>query len=166
MTLNGKKAGKVLIVNDCARKRQAIRSTVEDLAGEIIESEEGPAALAACLKHKPDWVTMDFAIHPMTGLVDLWQFHFCHPLTHIILVAAHDAKTFREAARRAGARGYVLEIDLAQIRNMIAPAGATTANSTGKAGLAKASFSNAAARALGVLQHSLLRWYDTMLNAS
>ena len=152
MTPNTNKVGKLLIVNDCARKRQAIRSAIEDVAGKIIETEEGTAALLACLDHKPDWVMMDFAIHPMVGMVDLWKIKFCHPPTQIIVVAQHDTKAFREAAWRAGASGYVVENDLAQIREMIAPASA-----------AKTSFpANAAAPDSSMLPDTLLRWCGAM----
>jgi CheY-like chemotaxis protein len=152
MTSNTNKVGKVLIVNDCARKRQAIRSTMEDVAGKIIEAEEGEAALLACLEHRPDWVTMDLAIHPMVGMVDLWKIKFCHPPAQIIVVAKHDAKAFREAAWRAGASAYVLEDNLEEIRDVIAPAGAATTSSSATAAVPESS----------ILPATVLRWCGAM----
>jgi two-component system, NarL family, invasion response regulator UvrY len=125
-----KRIGKVLIVDDCAQMRQAIRSTVEDLAEEILEAEDGGKAIAAYLQHKPDWVTMDLSMRPVDGLTAVREIRSRDARARILIVTVHNTKAFREAAWLAGASGYVLKDDLGKIRDEIDPAGASPGSST------------------------------------
>jgi DNA-binding NarL/FixJ family response regulator len=122
-TVSGKKVGKVLIVDDCARMREAIRSVVQDLAEQIVEAEDGGAAIAAYDLHKPDWVTMDVTMRPVDGLTATQRIKARHPLARILIVTVHNTNPFREAARMAGATGYILKDDLRKIRDVIDPSG-------------------------------------------
>ena len=125
-----KKIGKVLIVDDCAQMRQAIRLTVQDLAREILEAEDGGTAIAAYLQHKPDWVTMDLSMSPVDGLTAVRAIRSRDSHARILIVTVHNIKAFREAARLAGASGYVLKDDLGKIRDEIDPAGTSPDLST------------------------------------
>src|SRR5580658_2573305 len=118
MATRDKKIGKVLIVDDCAEMRHAIRSMVNDRAEEILEAEDGEAAIAAYLLHKPDWVTMDIAMRPMDGLTAVRKIRSHNPLARIVMITGHDTKAFWEAARQAGATDYVRKDDLANIRDV------------------------------------------------
>jgi two-component system invasion response regulator UvrY len=128
--LGSKKIGKVLIVDDCAPMRQAIRSIVEDLVGEVFEAEDGGMAITAYLKHKPDWVTMDLSMSPVDGLAAVREIRSRDARARILIVTVHNTKAFREAARLAGASGYVLKDDLGKIRDEIDPAGVFPDSST------------------------------------
>jgi two-component system chemotaxis response regulator CheY len=121
--LKTKRIGKVLIVDDCARMRQEIRSMLDDLVEAIFEAEDGRAAIAAYFLHKPDWVTMDLDMHPVDGLTALREIKARDPLARILIVTAHGMKSFREAARLAGASGYLLKDNLENIRDAIGSPG-------------------------------------------
>jgi CheY-like chemotaxis protein len=130
MTTRAGKIGSVLIVDDCAEMRHAIRCMVDDLAEEIFEAEDGKAAVAAYLQHKPDWVTMDIAMRPVDGLTAVREIKSRDPLARILIVTAHAMKSFREAARLAGAVGYILKDDLAHIRAVIDSSGSSLDSSS------------------------------------
>jgi len=117
-------AAKGLIADDDARMRRAIRSMVENLANEIFEAEDGRTAVEVYFRHKPGWVTLDLAMSPVDGWTALQEIMARDPLARIVIVTAHDTPAFREAARTAGAAGYVLKDDLSKVRDAItAPAG-------------------------------------------
>jgi len=132
-TLNDKKIGKVLIVDDCAQMRQAIRSTVEDLAEDFVEADGGAAAVRAYLQHKPDWVTLDLAMRPVDGLSALWEIKSRDPQARVLVLTSHDTNAFRQAATLAGASDYILKDDLEKIREVIVPASATPASCSPRA---------------------------------
>jgi len=94
---------------------------VEDLAGEILEAEDGATAIAAYLQHKPDWVMMDLSMRPVDGLTGLRQIKRINPAALVMIVTAYDTAAFREAARMGGAAAYILKDDLSKIRDVIAP---------------------------------------------
>ena len=109
---------KILIVDDCAQMRKAIRSMLEDLAGEIFEAADGRAAVEAYFLRKPDWVTLDIAM-PVDGFTAVQEIKSKDPLARVLIVTAYDINAFRTAARLAGACGYILKDDLSQIRNFV-----------------------------------------------
>ena len=110
---------KGLIADDDARMRKVIRSIVADLALEIIEAEDGRTAVEAWLLHKPNWLTLDLAMRPVDGLTALREIKSADPLAVIVVVTAYDTYAFREAARLAGARAYVLKDDLWKVREAL-----------------------------------------------
>ncbi|HWD19910.1 MAG TPA: response regulator transcription factor [Verrucomicrobiae bacterium] len=120
-TVPSKKVGKVLIVDDSARVRQAIRALLQGVVEEMIEAGDGASAVAAYLAHKPDWVTMDLEMGPVGGLAAVQQIIARDPQARILIVTVQDAKSFLDAARQAGACGYVLKEDLRSIIGFIAP---------------------------------------------
>jgi two-component system, chemotaxis family, chemotaxis protein CheY len=119
MTASARKIAKVLIVDDCARMRQEIRATVDDLVEEFIEAADGGAAIASYLLHKPDWVTMDIAMSPMDGLTAAREIKTRDPLARILVVTAYDTSGFRAAAQASGACAYIRKDNLDSIRNAI-----------------------------------------------
>ena len=120
-TVRQKRIAKILIVDDSARMRRIIRETVKDLVEEIFEAQDGGAAIESYLLHKPDWVTMDLEMKPVDGLTAARAIKDRDPQARILIVTVHDAKAFCEAARQAGAVGYILKDDLVNIREVIAP---------------------------------------------
>ncbi len=114
-----KRIGRILIVDDCARMRQAIRATVGDLAEDIEEAVDGQAAVEAYFAHRPDWVTMDLGMRPMDGLTAVRAIRSRDPGARIVIVTVENTAAFCEAARRAGASGYLLKDDLIHIREFL-----------------------------------------------
>lgn len=92
---------------------------MQDFAVEICEAADGKAAVELYLSQKPDWVTLDIAMGPMSGLSAAHKIRTGDPKARIVIVTAHDNEVFRDAARQAGVSGYVLKDDLSKIREVI-----------------------------------------------
>ena len=102
----------LLIVEDSAPVRRLIKSVVADLADTIYECADGVDAIAAYSRHQPDFVLMDIRMSPMDGIAATRQIMKAHPEARIIIVTDYDEVDLREAAKRAGAIGYVLKDNL------------------------------------------------------
>jgi DNA-binding NarL/FixJ family response regulator len=110
---------KLLIVEDSPSVRGVIRSIVATLADEIYEYEDGADALPAYVAHKPDWVLMDIAMKNVDGITATKMIKDQYPEAKIIIVTNFDEADLREAARQAGARGYVLKENLFELQRTL-----------------------------------------------
>jgi CheY-like chemotaxis protein len=106
----------VLIVEDNASVRRLIRRIVASVAEEIHECEDGSAALAAYLQHRRDFVLMDIEMENVDGITATVRIKSAYPAANIIMVTNYDDAELREAARNAGACGYVLKHSLLEIK--------------------------------------------------
>jgi len=109
----------VLIVEDNASVRQLIRSIVANLAEKIHECEDGAMALAAYLEYRPDVVLMDIEMKELDGIAATTQIKAAHPAANVVIVTNYDDAELREAARNAGACGYVLKHSLLEINDFL-----------------------------------------------
>jgi CheY-like chemotaxis protein len=109
----------VLIVDDSARMRQAIRLVINDLAGEITECTDGSEALAAYAYHLPDWVLMDIRMKRTDGLTATRQIKAAFPDARIVVITISKGKDMRDAARAVGACAYVLKDNLLELRQIL-----------------------------------------------
>ena len=105
----------VLIVEDNASVRRLIRSIAASVADEIHECGDGATALAAYLEYRPDVVLMDIEMKELDGIAATSQIKAACPAANIIIVTNYDDAELREAARDAGACGYVLKHSLLEI---------------------------------------------------
>jgi CheY-like chemotaxis protein len=112
-------AMRLLIVDDNPGIHRVIKSIVSDLADEIFDCIEGPKALAAYLAHRPDFVLMDFAMAEVDGITATRLITETDPAARIIIVTNYDGADLRDAARRAGACGYVVKEDLFELRRLL-----------------------------------------------
>jgi CheY-like chemotaxis protein len=112
-------AMRLLIVDDNPGIHRVIKSVVSDLADEIFDCTEGSKALAAYLGHQPDFVLMDFAMAEVDGITATRVITQADPAARIIIVTNYDGADLREAARLAGACGYVLKEDLFVLRRLL-----------------------------------------------
>ena len=110
---------RLLIVDDNPGIHRVIRSIVSDLADEIFDCSEGPKALAAYLAHRPDVVLMDFAMAGVDGITATRLITEADPAARIIIVTNYDGADLREAARAAGACGYVVKENLFELRRVL-----------------------------------------------
>ncbi len=108
-----------LIVDDNAVMRRTIRRVVEEFAGEIIECGDGAKALEAYQKNLPDWVLMDVEMSDKDGLTATREICDEFSSAKIVIVTKHGDTKIREAARNAGAIGYVVKENLLELHGII-----------------------------------------------
>jgi DNA-binding NarL/FixJ family response regulator len=108
----------LLIVEDNPGMRRVIRSVVGDLAS-VFECSAGENALAAYRRHSPDWVLMDIKMGAMNGITATRSIKAAFPQARIVILTNYDDAELREAARRAGACGYVLKENLIEVRRIL-----------------------------------------------
>jgi CheY-like chemotaxis protein len=113
-------AMKLLIVENNPAVRQVIKTIVGALADDVYECEDGGAALAAYQTHHPDVTLMDIELGQVDGITATRQITAADPAAYVIIVTNYDETDLREAARQAGARGYVLKENLFEILPLLA----------------------------------------------
>ena len=110
---------RLLIVEDNAKMRRMLQSLVSDLSSDVRECADGSEALAAYTAHPPDWVLMDIAMPDLDGISATREIKAVYPEAKIIIVTGRDEADLREAARVAGACGYVLKENLLDVRRLL-----------------------------------------------
>jgi CheY-like chemotaxis protein len=110
---------KLLIVEDNALMRGLIRSMVSDLAATVDECSSGEEAVAIYAKTRPDCVLMDYEMGEMDGLAASAAILADYPDARIVIVTQYNDKYLREAAKAAGAYGFIDKENLAGVRQMI-----------------------------------------------
>lgn len=110
---------KLLIVDDHSAMRRMIGKVVCDLVSEIEECSDGAEALAAYRRCLPDLVLMDIEMGQVDGITATREILLSFPGARVVIVSKHDDDQIREAARKAGACGYVLKENLIAIRELL-----------------------------------------------
>ncbi len=109
----------VLIVEDNAGVRRLLRRTLADVATDIWECDDGVHALEAYLAHRPDVVLMDIRMPRLDGLAATEGILRVCPSARIFVVTDYDDDELRNAARRVGACGYVLKLNLLELAQLV-----------------------------------------------
>jgi len=110
---------KLLIVEDNAPVRRMIKTVVGSLAHEVYECENGKNALKTYRTHKPDVVLMDVDLGEDDGITATRYIMREDPTAYVVIVTNYDGADLREAARQAGAQGYVLKENLQELRQLL-----------------------------------------------
>ena|SRR5437867_9369792 len=110
---------KILIVENNSAVRRIIKSLVAEVAEEIHECADGAGALAAYTTYYPDYVLMDIAMEDVDGISATRQIKAADAAAQIIIVTSYDHADLREAARQAGACGYVLKENLLEVVRLL-----------------------------------------------
>lgn len=111
-----------LIVDDDERVRQLLKVVVGDDAAVFFECGDGAQARTSYAENRPDWVLMDLAMPEVDGITATRQIRRDDPAARVVIVTASDSAALREAARGAGAVGYVLKEDLFDLPQILATA--------------------------------------------
>lgn len=109
----------ILIAEDNLPVRRMIRSLVEKPGDKIYECADGVEAVAAYVKHQPDWILLDIEMPKMDGIAATRAIHDINPQAKIIVVTSYDDPGLRVAAAEAGAAAYVVKDDLSRLRVII-----------------------------------------------
>src|SRR6266540_232829 len=105
----------VLVVDDSAMDRLLASSLIENLGGwSVLGAENGPEALAALDRQRPDLVLTDLLMPGMDGLELVQAIRANHPLVPVILMTGHGSEDIAIKALKAGAASYVPKKSLAR----------------------------------------------------
>ncbi|MBI1763871.1 MAG: response regulator [Acidobacteria bacterium] len=121
---------KLLIVEDNPAIRALLRRIAGPLAEAVYECADGAAALAAYQQYQlsaADWVLMDIQMPNVNGIEATRQLKAAQPEAHVCIVTQYDTAEWREAARAAGAAGFVEKENLLALWQIL-PAPATPAD--------------------------------------
>ena len=97
----------ILLVDDDAAFRHAMKMELERIGYEVRTSESGDDALQSMAADEPDVVLLDLQMPGTGGLEVLAQMRTRHPLTDAIMLTGHGSIDTAIAAIRAGAFDYV-----------------------------------------------------------
>jgi two-component system chemotaxis response regulator CheY len=100
---------RVLIVDDSSLARRRARSILEAGGYEVIEADDGMAALERYFVEKPDVVMLDLVMKGMYGLEVLAQLRQMDPDARVIVVSADVQTSSHEMAEQGGAVGFLVK---------------------------------------------------------
>ena len=100
---------RILVVEDQEDNRQILRDLLANAGYEMIEAEDGEAALVKVAEHKPDLILMDIQLPLLDGYEATRRIKANPDLKHIpiIVVTSYALSGDEEKARAAGCEAYV-----------------------------------------------------------
>ena len=98
---------KVLIVDDSGLARRRARAILESGGFEVIEAEDGMAAIESYFVEKPDIVLLDLVMKGMYGLDVLGKLREMDPAARVVVLSADIQTSSREMVQAAGAAGFL-----------------------------------------------------------
>lgn len=110
---------RLLIVDDNVAMRRLIGRIVADLVDDIRECADGAEALPIYRQCQPDLALMDIEMQRMDGLAATREIIAAYPEAKIVIVSRHSDEQMRQAAREAGACGYILKDNLLEVRRLL-----------------------------------------------
>lgn len=101
----------VLLVDDHSLVRRALRRMLEDEPDLVVvgEASDGPEAVEAAQRLRPDVVVMDFSLPSMNGGVATQGILEALPGTAVLILSMHSESNYVRISLDAGARGYLLK---------------------------------------------------------
>lgn len=108
---------RILVADDHEIVRRGLVSLIESHPGWEVcaEAENGQMAVDKVKELKPDIAILDIAMPILNGLEATRQILLDNPRVKILILTVMDAERMVQAARDAGARGYVLKSEVARV---------------------------------------------------
>lgn len=101
---------KVLIVDDAAFMRMALRKILEKCGFDVVaEAENGIAAVHRYKEFQPDIVTMDITMPDMNGIEALKEIKAFDPQAKVVMVSALGQESYIKEAIVAGAAYFIVK---------------------------------------------------------
>jgi two-component system chemotaxis response regulator CheY len=98
---------KLLLVDDSGLARRSMRAILEASEFEVVEAEDGMAALELYFIEKPDVVMLDLVMKGMYGLDVLTKLRELDPAARVIVVSADVQSSSQQMVEAAGASGFI-----------------------------------------------------------
>jgi two-component system chemotaxis response regulator CheY len=96
-----------MIVDDSAMSRRMLREILLSDGHEVIEAQDGMAALESYFLQKPDLVMLDLIMRGMYGLDVLAKLREMDPKARAIVASADIQSSTRRLAAESGAAGFI-----------------------------------------------------------
>ena len=100
---------KVLVVDDSGLARRRARAILEGAGFEVLEAEDGMAAIERYFIARPDIVLLDLVMKGMYGLDVLSKLRELDPDAKVIVVSADVQTSSHALVADAGAAGFVVK---------------------------------------------------------
>jgi two-component system, chemotaxis family, chemotaxis protein CheY len=102
-------SGRVLVVDDSGLARRRARGILEGAGYEVVEAEDGMAAIESYFVSRPDIVLLDLVMKGMYGLDVLTKLREMDDSAQVIVVSADVQTSSRELVVQAGAAGFLIK---------------------------------------------------------
>jgi two-component system chemotaxis response regulator CheY len=114
---------KVLLVDDSGLARRSTRRILERAGYQVVEAEDGMAAIESYFVEKPDVVMLDLVMKGMYGLEVLSKLREMDPDARVVVLSADIQTSSRDLVQAAGAAGFLSKpADPRQMLDMVARA--------------------------------------------
>lgn len=100
-------SGKILIVDDSALSRRTLRRILESAGYDLVEANDGMAALEVYFLEKPDLVLLDLVMKGMYGLDVLVKLRELDQEARVVVASADIQSSTRKMVDEAGALGFI-----------------------------------------------------------
>ena len=100
---------RVLVVDDSGLARRRARAILESAGFEVIEAEDGIAAIESYFVARPDIVLLDLVMKGMYGLEVLAKLREMDPGARVIVVSADVQTSSHELVALGGAAGFLVK---------------------------------------------------------
>jgi two-component system, chemotaxis family, chemotaxis protein CheY len=104
-------AGTVMIVDDSASLREALRATLESADYRVLEAEDGPEALRQLAREHVDLAIFDVKMPLMDGIELLQTLKKLpqHRFLPVIMLSTESAERRKLAGQLAGAKAWIVK---------------------------------------------------------
>lgn len=100
---------RVLLADDNPQVLRSVGRLIEHEFDLVATAHDGDAALSATVHHEPDLAILDISMPAFTGIEVTTRLRQRQHPVRILLFTLHDDCDLMDAARKAGAQGYVLK---------------------------------------------------------
>ena len=113
-------SGRILIVDDSSLARRRARGILEAAGYQVLEADDGMAALERYFVEKPDLVLLDLVMKGMYGVDVLKRLRELDPAARVIVVSADVQTSSHELAGAAGALGFLVKpVDANEVLTLV-----------------------------------------------
>ena len=104
-------AKSILVVDDSETVRQVLQLTLVNAGFDVVEAEDGLAALVRLACNSVDMIITDLNMPNMDGLdlIKKVREDGAHRFTPIVMLTTESAKNKKQAGREAGASGWIVK---------------------------------------------------------